>query len=103
MLCVYADLCCLLAATNQYSVFIGQKMQLTGCHNGNEKRNATCAASNTSKVLTQDALVLIFYSMTYTYELQGLKIIEITSPAYFLIHFLLCLTNSRGLTPFSPI
>ena len=38
-------------------------MQLTGCHNGNEKRNATCAASKTSEVPTQDALLFISYSM----------------------------------------
>ena len=31
---VYADLCCLLAATRQFSILIGQNMQLTGCHNG---------------------------------------------------------------------
>ena len=60
---VYADLCRLLAATIQNSVVIGYKMQLTGCHNGNEKRNATCAASKTSKVPTQDALLFISYSM----------------------------------------
>ena len=35
---VYADLVSLLAVTSQYSVL----MQLTGCHNGNELRNATC-------------------------------------------------------------
>ena len=56
---VYADLYSLPAATSQYSVLIGQKMQLTGCHNGNEKRNATCAASKTSKVPTQDALLFL--------------------------------------------
>ena len=39
---VYADLCSLLAATSQFSILIGQDMQLTGCHNGNEMRNATC-------------------------------------------------------------
>ena len=60
---VYADLGSLLAATIQNSVVIGQKMQLTGCHNGNEKRNATWAASKTSKVPTQDALLFISYSM----------------------------------------
>ena len=56
-------------------------MQFTGCdqtkqrghwlknaidwplYNGNEKRNATCAASKTSKVSTQDALLSISYSM----------------------------------------
>ena len=38
-------------------------MQLTGCHNGNEKRNATCAASETSEASTQDALLFISYSM----------------------------------------
>ena len=60
---VYADLCSLLTATIQNSVVIGWKMQLTGCHNGNEKRNATCAASKTSKVPTRDALLFISYSM----------------------------------------
>ena len=42
------------------------EMQLTGCHNGNEKRNATCAASKTSKAPTQDALLFISYSMDST-------------------------------------
>ena len=37
---VYADLCSLLAATGQFSILIGQNMQLTGCHNGNEMRHA---------------------------------------------------------------
>ena len=48
---------------------IGYKMQLTGCHNGNEKRNATCAASKTSNVPTQDALLFISYSMVWTFDL----------------------------------
>ena len=43
MFCIYADLCTLLAATSQFSFVIGQDMQLTGCHNGNEMRDATCA------------------------------------------------------------
>ena len=38
-------------------------MQLTGCHNGNGMRNATCVASKTSKVPTQDTLLFISYSM----------------------------------------
>ena len=38
---IYADLCSLLAATSQFSILIGQNMQLTGCHNGNEMRNTT--------------------------------------------------------------
>ena len=37
---VYANVCSLLAATSQFSILIGQNMQLTGCHNGNEMRNA---------------------------------------------------------------
>ena len=45
---VYADLCSLLAATIQFSILIGQKMQLTGCHNGNEMRNAICVDTNIS-------------------------------------------------------
>ena len=36
---IYADL---LAGTSQFSILSGQNMQLTGCHNGNEMRNATC-------------------------------------------------------------
>ena len=56
---VNADLCSLLAATIQNSVVIGQKMQLTGCHDGNEMRNdATCGETKTSKVLTQVNLLL---------------------------------------------
>ena len=34
--------CSLLAATSQFSVLIGQKMQLTDWHNGHEMRNAIC-------------------------------------------------------------
>ena len=34
------SLCSLLAATSQFSVLIDQRMQLAGCHNGNERRNA---------------------------------------------------------------
>ena len=45
---VYADLCSLLAATSQFSILIGQKMQLTGCHNGNEMRNTTCVDTKIS-------------------------------------------------------
>ena len=45
---VYADLCILLAANCQFSILIGQKMQLTGCHNGNEMRNATCVDTKIS-------------------------------------------------------
>ena len=62
----YPDLYSLLAATAQYSVLIGQEsieMQLTGCRNGNEMRNATCAASRTSKIPTQDGFPYISYSM----------------------------------------
>ena len=36
------SLCSLLAATSQFSVFIGQKMQLTGWHNDNDMCNAIC-------------------------------------------------------------
>ena len=45
---VYADLCSLLAANCQFSILIGQKKQLTGCHNGNEMRNETCADTKIS-------------------------------------------------------
>ena len=41
VLYIYADLCSLLAATSQFSILIGQNMQLTGCHNRYEMRNAT--------------------------------------------------------------
>ena len=34
----------LLAATNQFSILISQKMQLIGWRNGNEMRNAICMA-----------------------------------------------------------
>ena len=40
VLYVYVDLCSLLAVTSQFSILVGQNMQLTGCHNGNEMRNA---------------------------------------------------------------
>ena len=45
---VYADLCSLVAATSQFSILIGQRMQLTGCHNGNEIRNVTCVDTQIS-------------------------------------------------------
>ena len=38
----------LLDATSWFSVFIDQKSQLTGWDNGNNMRNATCAAQNLS-------------------------------------------------------
>ena len=41
-------LCSLLAATREFSIPIGQKMQLTGWDNSNEMRNATCVDSKTS-------------------------------------------------------
>ena len=41
-------LCSFLAATSQFSVFIGQKMQLTGWENTNNMRNAKCADTQTS-------------------------------------------------------
>ena len=55
---VHEDLCSLLAATSQYSVFIDQEMQLTGCHNSNEMRNAKCAETQSSKVPTRVNLLL---------------------------------------------
>ena len=55
---VYADLCSLLAATSQFSILIGQNKQLTGCHNGNEMRNATCADGADKDDLTE--LILLY-------------------------------------------
>ena len=43
-LCLYS----LLAATSQFSVSIGQKMQLTGWENANNMRNTTCADTQIS-------------------------------------------------------
>ena len=34
--------------TSQFSIVIGQKMQLTGCHDGNQMRNATCVDTKIS-------------------------------------------------------
>ena len=45
---VYTDLCSLLAANSQFSILFGQKMQLTGCHDGNDMRNATCVDTKIS-------------------------------------------------------
>ena len=41
-------LCSLLAANYQFSIFIGQKMQLTGLDNANNMCNATYADTRTS-------------------------------------------------------
>ena len=41
-------LCSLLAATSQFRVSIGQKMQLTGWENANNMRNAKCAGTQIS-------------------------------------------------------
>ena len=38
----------LLAANSQFSVLIGQKMQLTGWHSGNEMRNVICVDTQAS-------------------------------------------------------
>ena len=46
------------AATIQFSVLIRQEMQLTGCYNGNEMRNATCVETQPSKVPTRVSLML---------------------------------------------
>ena len=48
MQCGVRCLCSLLAATSQFSILIGQKMQLTGCHNDNEMRNAICVDTKIS-------------------------------------------------------
>ena len=45
---VCAKLCSLLVATSLFSILIGQDMQLTGSHNGDEMRNATCADTEIS-------------------------------------------------------
>ena len=42
------SLCSLLAATSQFSAFIGHKMQLTCWHNGTEVRNVICVDTQTS-------------------------------------------------------
>ena len=49
----------LLAATSQFSVSIGYKMQLTGCHNDDEMRNPTCVEMQTSEVPTRMNLLLV--------------------------------------------
>ena len=46
---VYADLCSLLAASSQFSIFICEKMQMIGCHRGNMLRNATCVETHDFK------------------------------------------------------
>ena len=48
MFYVYADLCSLLTANSQVSILIGQNMQLTYCHNGNEMHHATCTDTQIS-------------------------------------------------------
>ena len=44
--------------------------------NANNVRNATCAASKTSKVSTQDALLFISYSMLVVCRLVPNKLIR---------------------------
>ena len=41
-------LCSFLAAASQFSILIGQKMQLTGWQNGKEMRIAICVETQTS-------------------------------------------------------
>ena len=55
-------LCSLLAATREFSIPIGQKMQLTGWDNRNEMRNATCVGSKTS--IYRVALLSVSYTVT---------------------------------------
>ena len=43
-----STLCSLVAVNSQFSVFIEQKMQLTGWENANNMRNAKCAGTQTS-------------------------------------------------------
>ena len=42
------SLCSLLAVNSQFSILIGQKMLLTGWHNGNEMHNTICTDTQTS-------------------------------------------------------
>ena len=51
-------LCSLLAATSQFRVSIGQKMQLTGKENANNMRNAKCAG-------TQNSMEWLYCSFLY--------------------------------------
>ena len=62
----------LLAATSQFSIPIGQKMQLTGWENANNVRNGDMRGLKTSKVQKQDALLFISYSMTLRSRLYAL-------------------------------
>ena len=74
---VYADLCSLLAATSQFSILIGQKMQLTGCHNDNEMRNAICVDTKISiewpycSFLYCGSIQLSSEGVRVTYEYNG--------------------------------
>ena len=63
VLYVYVDLRSLLAVTIQNSVVIGQKMQLTGCHNGDEMCNATCVATKNVKGSDSSELTVIPYAV----------------------------------------
>ena len=93
---VYADVCSLLAATSQFSILIAQSKQLTGCHNGNEMRNATCAASKTSKVPTQDALLFISYSMTVAYTKYISSLIKNGEQVMLMNFMRITIKDSRG-------
>ena len=69
----YADLCSLLAATSQYSILIGQNMQLTGCHNGNEMRNAACADTEISIEWPYCSFLYCACVMSYVHIIHNLK------------------------------
>ena len=94
-------LCSLLAATSQFSIPIGQKMQLTGWENANNVRNATCAASKTSKVPMQDALLFISYSMTLPLRILTFNFTFIFANVYYSLYahkncFELCKLQHHG-------
>ena len=58
-------LCSLLAATSQFSVFIGQKMQLTGWENANNMRKAICADTQTSNEWPYCSFLYCAYNFLY--------------------------------------
>ena len=97
MFYVYADLCSLLAATSQFSILIGQKMQLTGCHN-DEMRNAWTPKFQLSGPTVHSYTVIwLFNSEVISLVLK--MILSHSSRLFFLIEavYSLCFALTAGI------
>ena len=82
----------------QFSIFIGQKMQLTCCHNGDEKRNTTCVDTH-FKCSDSSAPTVVPYSvLPFNYQLLAQWLYCATKPTD-IVHIHTCTRTSFASCP----